>query len=80
MSDPESRPRSKKGLFSLIGAALIAVLMFVPLWKCPPCQGTGKAGLFATDCTVCKTKGRVAAIPTLFEIFWGSFKLRSPIH
>jgi hypothetical protein len=80
MSDAESRPRSKKGLVFLVGAAMIAALAFVPVWKCPPCEGSGKVSLIGLDCAVCRAKGRVAAVPTLAQYYWSTLKFRSPIH
>jgi hypothetical protein len=82
MSDSDRSGGSKRGkaLVFLIGVALIAVLAFVPVWKCPPCQGSGKTGLIGLDCSVCKTRGRAAAVPTLLEFYWSSIKFRSPVH
>jgi hypothetical protein len=82
MSDAEGGSKSKRGktVVFLIGVALIAILGFVPVWKCPPCEGSGKVGLLGLDCAVCRTKGRIGAIPTLAQYYWSTLKFRSPVH
>jgi hypothetical protein len=66
----ESRPSRGKWPFIRLAIfftllSVILALLFLPVWKCPPCNGDGKGTIHSRKqlvCPVCEGRGRAGLV------------------